>query len=302
MYPSTLADIETYDFDTQRIENAVEKLAIYEIKEIALFFEENVANVLELILLPFRVAAPGPWQALTSTLETSLGIQALTRLNETGLSTSNDDIRQQVARSLETASQNPNLVRQFSEQAYTGMISALNNMKTGKQQPIVDILFGAATLNTWMAFECLAADLWSTAVNLRPNQFAQRAASKIDVTMLCKYGFDVSKVMGNLLRPSRDFTGIEGICEAYDDVFEHFDPKSVKDNRHLLVLEKKRHLLAHRNGEVDEQFNRRTGLNLTLGSRVPCGLSDLTNDVNAVMDVGCRLLSCVDAHIQAAKP
>ncbi len=78
----------------------------------------------------------------------------------------------------------------------------------------------------WTAFECLAADSWETALNESALRLGQRALSAIPddasvedgltrkhvaVGLLAKYGFDLRKKLGTILRQKFDFSSLAGI-------------------------------------------------------------------------------------------
>jgi hypothetical protein len=91
----------------------------------------------------------------------------------------------------------------------------------------------AALTTAWTASECLAADAWENVLNENPSfrVSALRAEGELDgalegldrksisVGPVAKYGFDLRKSMGSLLRRKFDFTSVRGIAKAYDAAF-----------------------------------------------------------------------------------
>lgn len=299
-YPENFNEMEGLDFGTEKIHTLVSGLKNEKIAVLGLFFEENIQNAQDLIMLPFLVACVGTRQALEASVRAVCEIEALNQLSNGGAKTKKEDIEKRVAKSVGELLKNEEAMSTFTDQAYAGMVKALNNRKSNKERDSVYKLFSAATIASWTAFECLAADLWVEAINICPGKFAPRAAVKIDMAQLAKNQFEVSSVMGTILAPSFDFTGVAGIVDAYKTTFEHFKSDIYMNNKTLKTLEKKRHILVHRLGKVDERFNSDTGQNLPIGSQIKCELGDLIADINVVIDSGCKLLSSVDAYVTAA--
>lgn len=299
-YPDNYDYMEGLDFSTEKIQAQVKELKNEEIAMLGLFFEENVKSSQDLIMLPFLVACVGARKTVAASARAVCEIEALNKLNSGGARATKEDIDKIVAQVVGNLSKNDDAIDAFTRQAYSDMVQALNDNKSKKERDSVYRLFSAATIASWTAFECLAADLWVEAMNSCPSKFAPLAASKIDMPQLVRNKFEVSNVMGTILASSFDFTGVMGIVAAYKTIFEHFEPDFYKDNKTLKTLEKKRHILVHRLGRVDEKFNADTNQKLPIGSLIKCELGDLITDINVVIDSGCKLLRTVDAYVTAA--
>jgi hypothetical protein len=144
----------------------------------------------------------------------------------------------------------------------------------------IDVLYLAAVSGSWTALECLAADLWVTAVNEEPTLLAQTAicsiegqepgeltSKQIPVGLAARHGFDLRKCLGTLLKSKFDFTGISGIRKAYK-VFVSNDSfiEQVLSRPELDELEAARHVIVHRAGRVDQEYKRRTKSDLPIGT------------------------------------
>jgi hypothetical protein len=155
----------------------------------------------------------------------------------------------------------------------------------------LEALYSSAMVQLWTAYEALATDLWVEAVNLRPRPLAVRAAGSdvrgeepsevvardrgknLPVKLLQKYGFDVSRVMGTVLKETRkfDFNSLTGLRDAFAAVFgdevkkTHFQGE---DHDLMSWLEAVRNVIAHRGGRADETFVSRV-------KRAPPPLSEL---------------------------
>jgi hypothetical protein len=124
----------------------------------------------------------------------------------------------------------------------------------------------ATTVYMWTAFECLAGDLWTSSLDQSTTLGHQVLGTisgddpentglsrrRIDVGLAARYGFDLRRKLGTILRPKFDFTSVEGVQSAYKKAFgtcgELEKYSSLKD------LEQVRHLIVHRGGIADDQF------------------------------------------------
>jgi hypothetical protein len=146
----------------------------------------------------------------------------------------------------------------------------------------MQVLYSAAISASWTALECLAADLWVASLNESPLPLAQTAITSLDqqepgeltskqipVGLAARYGFDLRRCLGTLLKPKFDFTSVSGIQRAYR-VFGTTDDYLTKAFAGSLLgeLEATRHLIVHRASVVDADYKKRTDSPLPLGSRL----------------------------------
>ena len=164
------------------------------------------------------------------------------------------------------------------------------------------LLFGGLAY-MWASFECALKEAWVAALNARPKSLAYPAitmspnetevsglsAKSISVGLLSKYSFDVKSKLGTLLAPKYDFTSVRGICRAYSAVFCKEDMEKLLDDILLRELEATRHLIVHRSGIIDSEYNERTGQNLPEGRLLELSgskVSELSNrGIKAVLDL-----------------
>ncbi|HEX5424631.1 MAG TPA: hypothetical protein VFW94_13875 [Candidatus Acidoferrales bacterium] len=116
----------------------------------------------------------------------------------------------------------------------------------------------------WTAFEVLASDLWVAAVNLQPNPLAVRFSQSLQdkaqgksvtVSSLAAYGdhdFNLSNLMGEVLRDKADFASLQTTRAAYERTFGTDVPAFTSPN--LRLLELVRNLILHKAGIVDSVF------------------------------------------------
>jgi hypothetical protein len=144
----------------------------------------------------------------------------------------------------------------------------------------MQVLYSAGVSGSWTALECVATDLWVTALNEEPMTLAQTAISSLEgqepgdltskqipVGLAARHGFDLRRCLGTVLKSKFDFTGVSGIQRAYK-VFIPNDEfiEKVLAQPELGELEATRHVIVHRAGRVDEEFLRRTNSSLPVGT------------------------------------
>jgi hypothetical protein len=120
-------------------------------------------------------------------------------------------------------------------------------------------MLSAITTWAWAAFETVAKDAWTVALNIRPLELGHPAFSKISesisleglgakhvsVGFLAKYGFDLRNRLGDVLGSKFDFTSVVGIREAYTAAFGLAESiKQILSNDLLMALEATRHLIV----------------------------------------------------------
>src|SRR5262249_32108698 len=149
------------------------------------------------------------------------------------------------------------------------------------------VLLSSSTSTAWTAFECLATDLWVAALDSRPATLAQRALKSlpsddqsdgisgkgIAVWQLAKYGFDLRGCMGRVLKPKFDLTSLSNIKKAYFSAFEKSKQiDALFTAQDLNLLEASRHVIVHRAGIVDGEFEGRTkamGISWSVDAALP---------------------------------
>ncbi len=132
---------------------------------------------------------------------------------------------------------------------------------------------------SWTAFECVATDCWEAALNRGHSSLARRALStlpdepgeissrQIPVGLAARHNFDLRNCLGSILKTKFDFTSVSGIKKAFKSAFSETDELfELLDEPLLTELEATRHLIVHRAGVVDEEFKRRAGAKLPIGT------------------------------------
>lgn len=146
------------------------------------------------------------------------------------------------------------------------------------------IYLGMIITTMWTVFEVLATDLWIAALNDHPKtlsslsgqrlriqtlagykdsdgddsrtQFNKNYDKSVDLSLIQKYSYDLSKSMGHLLKNKQRFSSLDGIREAYSLAFSKNSAKidDVLSNHALDKIASLRNLLLHNGGICDKAY------------------------------------------------
>jgi hypothetical protein len=158
-----------------------------------------------------------------------------------------------------------------------------------------EAVLDAVVIGTWAAFETLAGDLWEEALNAHPDRLSSlegkettetknsiaRARGEegsartqddrkekdnpraIRLDLLGKFGFDLGKVMGKILRDRFAFSRLEDVRMAYVKAFRYeAEGKLIVDclnSDALDCLSAVRNVIVHKSGRADGSFRIRIG-------------------------------------------
>ncbi len=153
------------------------------------------------------------------------------------------------------------------------MLTQLCSIETGHEHTRkgVEALLIGLLLHTWTAYEAFVTDIWVAAINANPEKFVNQIANakaaenaevqkekSIPLSILTRFGFDLTNKMGAVLKRKFDFDRLRGIAHAYESTFGK-DAKVLFDTSQLYsanvaALEAIRNLFAHRSGKSDFRF------------------------------------------------
>lgn len=143
----------------------------------------------------------------------------------------------------------------------------------------VRALLSSLVIGCWTAFESLAVDLWTAALNEGPKTLSANVISRpvsstradglappggqektISLSDLTQFGYDLNSVMGDILRKRKkvDFQSLENTKNAYRAAFGDSFEFTTSSFRELKLIESLRNLYAHRGGVVDTAFQNQT--------------------------------------------
>jgi hypothetical protein len=161
----------------------------------------------------------------------------------------------------------------------------------------------------------MCGDLWEVAVNCHPRGLSElRGKSSKDeqkslpLWLIAKHGYNLSGVMGTVLKEQMHFDRLETISENYERAFykDHDLILSVFKDDPICSLSAVRNLLVHRAGVIDERYLNRTK-KLVLAPKgainEPIQLDgEIVHKLTtAAIVFGCALLNEVDKWLVAHK-
>ncbi len=234
-------------------------------------FAANIARIESAwLLLPYLVDTTMTSTALTvETLHTVLGTFDL------------DDHRQldaEIKPKLETEFMRLSMkqaVEHFEEDDMKRALTRLDGILSNSISPFVragiETVLSSQILNAWTAVESLMKDLWETALNHGPEEWATKVMKSgslkrlkeqekaVSYSYLQEHRFDLRRKMGTILKTKLKFETVQEVVDAYGLVFgADVDISYTRDAiLHVQTLEATRHLLAHRGGIVDVKFKGR---------------------------------------------
>jgi hypothetical protein len=174
-----------------------------------------------------------------------------------------------------------------------------------------DAWLSAQISGIWTAFEALAEEVWIAALNAQPHSLAElkgikKSSSnddkKIDLHVLQRYGYDLSKNMGTILSKKFSFDKLEDIRRAYAEAGFHDDELPIQEifaEKSLDVLALTRHVIMHNGGLVDDAFLRRRAdlppeLLIAISEPLPLSGEIVAALIAPVMQLGWDLIVAVD--------
>ncbi len=280
-----------------------------DLQPIAAVFSRNVGELLDLLSFPLVLLTVG----VSSIHNLVFFTQALVRTKNYRKWPESEEARAEVraeARRLaETARDDPESKFRPVDEAKVQLAHLLDHLDL--ESPARALLYAACS-SAWSSLECVSKDAWIAALNSRPFQLAQQALTKlpdepaidgltgkqVSVGLLARHGFDLRNSLGTLLSPKFDFTSMSGIRTAYEAAFgrssELTKLLSVPEISHL---EATRHLVVHRAGLVDEEYIRRTGDSVTIGTQLPLTGARVSELANSAIAAGGRLLQITDTWL-----
>ena len=172
----------------------------------------------------------------------------------------------------------------------------------------------AVNVYIWTAFECFAGDLWTGALN-HATPLAHRAFNcisnddreqvgisrrQIEVGLAARYGFDLRRSLGTILKTKFDFTSFDGIQSAYAQVFGDCGELADWSNT-MKKLEQTRHLILHRGGIVDEKFLKTTKIKARRNALIAITILQTAEHMMSMVMASVSLLKVVESWFVSQK-
>jgi hypothetical protein len=277
-----------------------------QIQRVANTFIDNADIVERLIALPLTLLTVGESKRNQLVFHTEQLILQYAQLKASGFSgeayakVDNEAKR----RYEEVTAQDPSFDAVKSAQTLLGDMTNLDIIR----RPLQALLYTSAVY-VWSALECALKDAWTEAVNFLPLLFGHRSllhipteatpdgitSKQVSVGLLAKHGFDLRDKLGTILAEKYDFTGAEGVRNAYAAAFgKEQAVEAVLSAIPLRRLEAIRHLIAHRAGLVDSEFLRRTGETHPIGMPLPLDMKTFGELFDVASNTAITVLKFVD--------
>ena len=218
--------------------------------------------------------------------------------------------------------------KRFQDELAKSLMSVYSSFQEGKLQQIPEdfkrwiepfggqqlldsytrALLMAAVTFSWTALESLAKDLWITTLNIHPQTLANRAfkfshqkgsqQTEIPFAIVAKHGFNLTSSMGVAFKDRFNFTDLSGIATAYRAIFEDKSFDGLHENQNLRLLSAQRNCIVHNGGIIDEQYERMTKTEGTIGDLIDLQISSVTPLIQEVVDTGNHLINYVHQWLQ----
>jgi len=195
-------------------------------------------------------------------------------------------------------------------------INEMLRHELGANQSMQNILF-SIVIESWTAFETLAADLWAVALDEGLPEWRKRGGVRYDKPRFCdseplnEIDFaavaDPQENYGSFLRDTEklSFQKLPKIIEAYRVVFRKKSEELFqKEDRYIFALSAVRNVIVHKAGVADRKYVAAVKQFSELNSIAKDKPIHLDGDIvrklkNAAINVGNGLLSFVDQRLES---
>ena len=141
----------------------------------------------------------------------------------------------------------------------------------------------AIITSTLTAFEVFVADLWCHVVNSHPDILVQNLLKAFDkdelpesitsrnipLSVVAKYGYNLTNHMGDAVKSKFDFSSVPGICKAYSATFPNYKIiREMFDHSELSKLCLMRNVIVHRAGIIDEVYKSKSDSKQNIGEEL----------------------------------
>ncbi|MEX2485947.1 MAG: hypothetical protein WED10_15350 [Brumimicrobium sp.] len=144
----------------------------------------------------------------------------------------------------------------------------------------------------WTSFEVLARDLVIEVLNRHSDKFKYLDVKSIPTDILEKYDYNIKDHLGEIYAEQRDWSNLKKIQESIKKIWPEKDDLHIElKDKILYKINQRRHLIVHKKGLVDDQYNRSTSDNYVIGKEIPIKPKDLKDGLETIKEIGQKLLS-----------
>lgn len=295
--PHTFDDF-TCNWDSNELRESVSRVSTPVVTNPATAFLSNVEAVDALQMLPWMVAGEGA-RLFYWTLK-YVGSPGGSK--EGRIATANTNLREHMKKN--------GKIEEFAEVIDRTLKGA---MQIESVQHGLQILLRSMVTLMWGAFECLARDLWVALLNDSTTRVKHKALESLDtnglvdgitskqiqVGLLARYDFDISRKVGTLLVSKFKFSNVAGMKDAYDAAFGTTPPlHSVFDSTELVILEKYRHLILHKASKIDQKFKDEMACEQDVGEELIADSKTVASLIQNAISAGTQLIVLADGKTE----
>lgn len=294
-----------FNIDYKSCEQVETDVSNSEVKKCASIFSQNIKSVNSLLLMPkviFVTGGMGTENIYTHTIAQIMSMLQ-SRWEQRG---TDDEFLEKWKEEMRK------IISEKGDQRFESMARDYISVTLAEIDSARDsfrVLMFSAISSSWTSFECLAKDLWISALDACPIPLGQSTIAElnsdvskegvsrkhIEVGLAARYGFDLRNCLGTILSEKYDFSGVKGIIKAYKDAFGSEQglvaPLTEPKLKHL---EATRHLIVHNAGRVDEKYRSITGSTIPVSDFLDFNVDSMSELINTSIRVGCHLIEYVD--------
>lgn len=306
----------SYKLDTDTLAEELKKIKKNTIKQIGNSFHDNLTLVGFMISLPKIVSAIDHSKHEFFVLGLKEGISS-SILNFEG--TNEEDLEEKTDNIWKTKYEPKR--DEIIDKAFQNGIESFNKLieDTALYEPYRSLLY-AGIVFTWCSFEVCMKDLWETSLNIgnklvmkttlsninnidRINNFSGIQGKSINLDYLAQYNYNVANKLGSILVNKFDFSSVYGIKDAYLCAFPRSATiKKALENKELVQLEARRHIIVHKAGVIDDTFCKKTNVNKKLtGNKLGLSDEELSEFGNVAIDTVIQVIKAVSTILSISK-
>lgn len=155
-----------------------------------------------------------------------------------------------------------------------------------------------STVLLWTSFEVLTRDLVIEVLNHHSDKFKDLNVKSIPTDILEKYDYNINDHLGEIYAGQRDWSNLKKIQESIKQIWpEKDDLHNELKGEILYKINQRRHLIVHKKGLVDEQYNSSTSDNYEIGTEIPIKPIDLKDGLEVIKKIGQKLLGIFDSEM-----
>lgn len=310
----------SYTLDTDTLAKELKEIKNNPLKQIGNNFHDNIVLVGSMISLPEIISAIDHSKHEFFVLGLKEGIREGISDSVLNFEGTNEEDLEEKADNVWKTKYEPKR-DEIIDKAFQDGIESFNKLieNTTLYEPYRSLLY-AGIVFTWCSFEVCMKDIWETALNIgnklvmkttlsninnidRINNFSGIQGKYINLDYLAQYNYNVTNKLGSILANKFDFSSVYGIKDAYLCAFPRSATiKKALENKELVQLEARRHIIVHKAGVIDDTFCKKANVNKKLtGSKLGLSDEELSGFGNVAIDTVIQIIKAVSTILSVGK-